>query len=137
MLVSAGVATKTPLFPGVTSDWFYNYERPGMWAGYHAMYARQPWVYTLVGKRARSLARLPLKTYIHDDLNRPQAPPTSPYRRLLENPNPAISPFRFWEWTSSTYDVFGEAFWFKRRDRGGRPYQLVPLHPTGLQYDAE
>lgn len=135
MLISSGTVVKTPFFPGVTSDWFYNYERPNHWHGYHGMYRRQPWVYVVVSKRARSLARLPLKTYIRDDLNRPEAPPTSPYKQLLDNPNPAISPYRFWEWTSSTYDVFGEAFWFKRRDRGGRPFQLVPLHPTGMQYD--
>jgi len=135
VLISSGVAVKTPYFPGATSDWFYNYERPNHWHGYHGMYRRQPWVYVVVSKRARSLARLPLKTYIRDDLNRPEAAPTSPYKMLLDNPNPAISPYRFWEWTSSTYDVFGEAFWYKRRDRGGRPFQLVPLHPTGMQYD--
>lgn len=135
-LISNG-AVKTPTFPGVTSDWFYNYERPFFWSGYALMYRSQTWVYVLVSKRARSLARLPLKTYIRDDLNRPEAPAANPYRKLLENPNPAISPFRFWEWTSSTYDVFGETFWYKRRDRGRRPIQLVPLHPTGMMYDEQ
>lgn len=135
MLVSNGAITKTPTFPGVTSDWFYNYERRRSLASYSALYSAQTWVYTVVSKRARSLARLPLKTYVRDDLNRPEAPGDNPYRALLDSPNPAISPFRFWEWTGSTYDVFGEAFWFKRRDRGGRPYQLVPLHPSGMQFD--
>jgi HK97 family phage portal protein len=133
-LISNG-AVKTPTFLGATSDWFYNYERPFFWNGYAIMYRAQPWVYTVVSKRARSLARLPLKTYIHDELNRPETPQTNPYRLLLEKPNPKISPFRFWEWTSSTYDVYGEAFWYKRRDRGGRPIILAPLHPTGMQYD--
>ena len=131
MLISRGAA-KTPTFPGVTSDWFYNYERSNAVAGYAALYSAQTWVYVVVSKRARSLARLPLKTYLRDDLNRPEAPAANAYRVLMDNPNPAISPFRFWEWTSSTFDVYGEAFWFKRRDRGDRPYQLVPLHPTGM-----
>ena len=135
MLVSGGRITKTPLFPGVTSDWFYNYERHQSLSTYGALYAVQTWVYVLVSKRARSLARLPLKTYIRDDLNRPEAEPDNPYRALLDNPNPAIPSYRFWEWTSSTYDVYGEAMWLKRRDRGGRPYQLVPLHPNAMQYD--
>jgi HK97 family phage portal protein len=135
VLISGGVAVKTPTFPGVTSDWFYNYERPGQWGAYHAMYRSQPWVYVLVSKRARSLARLPLKTYIRDDLNRPEAQPSNPYKKLIDKPNPTISTFRFWEWTGSTYDVFGESFWFKRRDRGGRPFELWPMHPTRLSYD--
>lgn len=132
MLISRGAAIKTPTFPGVTSDWFYNYERSNAVAGYAALYKSQTWVYVVVGKRARSLARLPLKTYLRDELNRPEAPAMNPYRTLIDNPNPAISQFRFWEWVSSTRDVYGEAFLFKRRDRGGRPYQLVPLHPTGM-----
>lgn len=135
MLVSNGQITKTPVFPGATSDWFYNYERNASLGTYGAMYRAQPWVMVVVSKRARSLARLPLKTYIRDDLNRPEAQASNPYKALLDNPNPAISPFRFWEWTSSTYDVYGEAMWFKRRDAGGRPYQLVPLHPTGMNWD--
>lgn len=131
MLISRG-AVKTPTFPGATSDWFYNYERANSVAGYAALYKSQTWVYVVVGKRARSLARLPLKTYLRDELNRPEAPASNAYRALIDNPNPAISQFRFWEWVSSTRDVYGEAFLFKRRDRGGRPYQLVPLHPTGM-----
>lgn len=137
MLISSGVAVKTPTFPGVTSDWFYNYERPGRWGAYHALFRSQTWVYVLVSKRGRSLARLPLKTYIRDDLNRPEAPAANPYKRLIDKPNPTISPFRFWEWTSNTYDVFGETFWYKRRDRGGRPFELWPLHPTGMSYNAD
>lgn len=135
MLVSNGQITKTPVFPGATSDWFYNYERHRSLGTYGELYKCQTWVYVLVSKRARSLARLPLKIYVRDDLNRPEAPKTNPYRALLNNPNPAVPPFRFWEWTSSTYDVYGEAMWFKRRDAGGRPYQLVPLHPTGMQWN--
>jgi len=138
VLISSGVAVKTPTFPGATSDWFYNYERPGLRFGaYHALYRSQTWVYVLVSKRGRSLARLPLKTYIRDDLNRPEAPATNPFKSLLDAPNPKVSPFRFWEWTSNTYDVFGETFWFKRRDRGGRPIELWPLHPTGMTYDPD
>lgn len=133
MLISNGLPVlKTPTFPftpATTSDWWYEYERNQAFSAYGSLYKRQLWVYVVVAKRARGVARLPLKVYLRDDMSRPDAR-DHPYARLLRNPNPAISPFRFWEWTSSTYDVFGEAFWLKRRDADGVPFQLVPLHPT-------
>lgn len=142
MLVSSGrLVTKTPTFPftpTTTSDWFYDFERARMAAGYDLLYRRQLWVGVVVGKRARGTARLPLKTYLRDDLNRPAAPATDPYAALIRDPCPrtsisrGLSPFRFWEWTSATYDVYGEAFHLKLRDRGGRPYALQPLHPTAM-----
>ena len=129
------VSRKTPTFPftpTTTSDWFYGYERARVAAGYDLLYRRQLWVGVVVGKRARGTARLPLKVYLRDELNRPEARAGDPYAALLRNPCPGVSPFRFWEWTSATYDVFGEAFWLKQRDRGGRPYALRPLHPTAM-----
>jgi HK97 family phage portal protein len=135
VLISRGqVVTKTPTFPftpATTSDWWYDYERGRFASAYAELYKRQLWVSVVVSKRARGLARLPLKVYERDALNRPEAG-GHPYAVLLRNPNPAISPFRFWEWTASTFDVFGEAFHYKRRDRSGVPFQLVPLHPTGM-----
>ena len=135
MLISNGsLVTKTPTFPftpATTSDWWYDYERTRAQTAYGTIYQRHLWVYVVVAKRARATARLPLKVYRRDAMNRPEAR-EDPYAALLRNPNPAISSFRFWEWTSSTYDVFGEAFWYKRRDANGLPYQLVPLHPTGM-----
>jgi HK97 family phage portal protein len=133
------ISRKTPTFeftPATTSDWWYDYERKRP-AAYAEMYRRQLWVGVVVSKRARGTARLPLKVYLRDELNRPEAPASNPYAKLLRNPNPGMSTFRFWEWTSSTYDVFGEAAWLKQRDRGGRPMSLAPLHPTGLSWERE
>lgn len=131
------ISRKTPTFPftpATTSDWWYQSETARRWLGYEEMYRRQLWVGVVVAKRARGTARLPLKVYLRDDLNRPEAPRDNPYAALIRNPNPRMSPFRFWEWTSSTYDLYGEAAWLKQRDRGGRPYALAPLHPTALTY---
>ena len=125
---------KTPTFPftpATTSDWWYDYERTRAGLAYGTLYKHQLWVFVVISKRARGVARLPLKVYLRDDMNRPEAR-GHPYAELLRNPNPAISSFRFWEWTSSTYDIYGEAFWYKRRDANGVPFQLVPLHPTGM-----
>lgn len=104
------------------------------WVSYSEMYRRQLWVSTVVNKLAMGTARLPLKAYLRDDLNRPDAS-DSPYARLLSKPSPSHSRFFFWLWVSSTYDVFGEAFLGKVRDPGGRPVELVPLHPTAMQPD--
>lgn len=140
MLISDGsLVTKTPTFPfnpATTSDWFYDYERERRMGAYGVIYRRQLWPHVLISKRARATARLPLKVYLRDEMNRPEAK-KNPYADLLRNPNPAISPFRFWEWTSATYDIYGQALWFKRRDAGGRPVQLVPLHPTAMTRTAE
>lgn len=135
MLVSGGqLVTKTPTFPftpATSSSWFYNSERAWRAGHYGQMYARQLWVYVLIRKRGLGTARLPLKTYQRDDQNRP--PATGAYADLIANPNPAISPFRFWEWTSCTYDTYGEAFWLKVRPGAGLPpTSLAPLHPVGM-----
>lgn len=130
------ISQKTPTFPftpATTSDWWYQGEGRRQ-AAYAELYRRQLWVGVVVQKRALATARLPLKVYVRDALNRPEAPRDNPYAALLRNPNPGMSPFRFWEWTSSTFDTFGEAAWLKLRDRGGRPYALPPLHPTALTW---
>lgn len=103
-------------------------------ASYAEIYREQLWVSTVVNKRATATARLPLKVYQRDELNRPEAR-TSPYARLLANPYSGMPRFLFWLWVSSTFDVYGEAFLGKLRDRGGRPIQLVPLHPTCMHLD--
>jgi HK97 family phage portal protein len=60
-----------------------------------------------------------------------------PYAELLRQPNQMHDPFMFWLWTRSTLDIYGEAFWGKVRDAGGRPVELVPLHPTSVTTNAD
>ena len=137
MIQSGGVMVKSPdvVWTGTPATWG---TAPGSvwvgnrWSSYAAIYKRQHWVRTVVDKRAWLLARLPLKVYEHDDLNRPEAR-NHPYAQLLANPNPRQSRFFFWLWIQSTYDIFGEAFALKVRDPGGRPVQLLPLHPTSMR----
>jgi HK97 family phage portal protein len=99
--------------------------------GYSAMYRRQLWVSVVVNKRAGMVARLPLPVYQRKDKGR-QRTSDHAYARLLAKPNDRHDPFLFWSWTCSTWDIYGEAFWAKIRDAGGRPVQLVPLHPTAM-----
>jgi HK97 family phage portal protein len=136
MIVSNGVATKSPNTvwtgtPATWGTWPSSLQIGNLWASYSALYRKQHWVRTCVDKRAVLLARLPLKVYRHDDLNRPEEP-AHPYAQLLARPNDRQSRYSFWREMLSTYDIYGDAFGLKIRDSGGRPVQLAPLHPTAM-----
>lgn len=134
--VSGGVlvTTKTPTF--TDSSWF-PYMPPmsthGWPSAYGGIYRKHLWVYTVVAKRARAVARLPLPVYRRDELNRPKAG-DHPMSQLLNDPNPGLSGFALWMWTSSTFDIYGEAFWYKLR-RKGTVVGLYPLHPSSMTCD--
>jgi HK97 family phage portal protein len=140
MILSDGVLVKSPttVWEGTTATFpGWNQILTGQyWSSYADIYRQQVWVSTVVNKLAMGTARLPLKVYERDELNRPQVP-DHPYAKLLNNPNPKMSRFAFWLWVSSTFDIYGEAFILKIRDRGGRPVQLVPLHPSCMHIDEE
>lgn len=132
MLVSGGVTVKNAVVwsgsPANIPDWMRLSSR---WSSYASLYREQLWVSVVVGKRARAVARLPLKVYERGVDGRSEAR-GHPYRELLARPNDSHDPFKFWQWVSSTRDVYGEAFLGKIRDAGGRPVALVPLHPTAM-----
>lgn len=136
MILSNGVMVKSPDIrwtgtPASWGNWSSSLQLGQRWASYSALYRSQVWVRILVDKRALLLARLPLKVYEHDALNRPEVP-DNPYAVLLNRPNPRQSRFAFWQWVMTTFDIYGEVFVGKLRDPGGRPYQLVPMHPTSM-----
>lgn len=135
MIISGGIAVKAPdtvRWTGSPSTWPASLQLGTRWASYSAIYRSQVWVRTVIDKRALLLARLPLKVYRHDDLNRPEVP-EHPYARLLAKPNERQSQFSFWLAMQTTFDIYGEAFAGKLRDDNGRPYQLIPMHPTAMQ----
>lgn len=137
MIISGGVVIKSPNVmwtgsPSTWGTWPSSLQIGNLWASYAALYRKQHWVRTCVDKRAVLLARLPLKVYEHDDMNRPEEP-THPYAQLLAHPNPRQSRYSFWREMLSTFDIYGEAFAMKIRDSGGRPVQLAPAHPTAMR----
>jgi HK97 family phage portal protein len=101
----------------------------GRWSSYAELYRTQLWVNVVIDKRAKALARLPFKVYERAAGGRLDASESS-FGRLMRKPSKTIDPFLFWLWTASTRDIHGEAFWLKDRDRGGRPIELLPIHPT-------
>lgn len=132
MLVSNGVlVTKaaTTLWEGSPADWPTSLLVGQRWSSYAELYRRQLWVNVVIDKRAKATARLPFKVYERAADGRPDAS-KSPFGTLMARPSRKIDPFLFWLWTVSTKDIHGEAFWLKVRDRGGRPIELLPIHPT-------
>jgi HK97 family phage portal protein len=132
MFQSGGVLTKGPdqiIWRGSTATvptWLFR----GL--GYAELYRTQPWVATVVDKLANSGSRLPLKTYRRDEDGRPEVR-EHPYAALIRRPSQRLSPFALWRWTWSTESLFGEAWWYKFRDQGGRPVYVEPVHPSRLE----
>lgn len=140
MFLSGGVVTKSPLDVTVGSSHFpYMPTMSGGWpSAYGTMYARQLWVYTVVRKRARALARLPLPVYRRTADDGRERVGEHPMAQLLQHPNPALSPFDLWVWTGSTYDLHGWTAWYKARDpKAPAGMWLYPLHPASLHRNPE
>jgi HK97 family phage portal protein len=138
-LSSGSLVPKSVLWEGTPATWgSWNPQRMrGLeWAPYSAIYREQLWVSIVVNKRAGMVSRLPLKVYERNESGRREAR-LSPYALLLRKPSSRIDPALFWTWTSATFDVYGEAFWAKLRDRGGRPIELLPLHPTAMTLEQD
>lgn len=102
----------------------------GKFATYAALYRVQPAVSTLVDKVANSAARLTLKVWDHTPATGKVEDVASDFSRLIARPSQQMSPFNFWRWTVSTYEIYGEAYWFKQRDAFGRVVNLLPMHPS-------
>jgi len=141
MFVSGGslVSTKTPFRLSELDSSFFSY-MPGMsssaWpASYGAIFERHLWVYVVVTKRGRALARLPLPIYGRREQGRERVD-SHPMARLLSAPAPGLSPWSLWLWTTVTKDIYGQTFWGKVRTRGVVT-GLRPLHPTGMRWDPE
>lgn len=129
--------------PFLSNGYFYAQQGMGLantFATYSALYRAQPSIMTLVDKIAASAARIPLKVWQPTDAGKIEDS-TSAYAKLLANPCNQMSRFNFYRWTISTYEIYGEAFWYKqRRDQSfgadGKPIQsgpvvnLLPMHPS-------
>lgn len=140
MIQSSGVLTKTPsvtVWQGTPSTWPHQLNLGVHWSSYSAIYRSNPFVAALVNKIANATARLPLKVYERADDNARDEARDHPYAALLRKPNQMHDPYLFWLWTVSTLNIYGEAFWGKVRDAGGRPVELVPLHPTNVTSTAD
>ena len=83
-------------------------------------------VWRAVSLIAGTAASLPLKTYQRGSLEE------SPLR-VLREPNPAHTPFEFWETVYLHLLLWGNAYVLKERATGGQVLNLWPLHPSRVQ----
>ena len=97
---------------------------------YSTIYRQQPWVYVGVNKLARSVARLPLKSYTLDANGDRQRERSSSLARLMLEPAPRVSPFRWKEHLIASLYIYGNAIFVKSRPRpGAAPNEVWPT-PT-------
>lgn len=107
-----------------------NVSLSGLQASYAAIFRTQLWAYVLIQKRARALAQLPFRPHLLTADGSRDSAVGSQFGQLMARPNDKHDPVFFWTWTSSTYDIYGEAIWVKLRDPHNRVRALWPMHPT-------
>lgn len=137
MFLSDGaLVTKTPINISNGSSyfpWMPPMSSPTWPSAYSGIYTRQLWVYVVVNKLAKATARLPLPVYERGEKGRTRTD-EHPMAKLLAKPNPGMTGYDLWLWTSSTKDIYGDTFWLKQR-RAGQVVGLYPLHPSSMTLD--
>jgi HK97 family phage portal protein len=130
---SSGLGDITPSYGAAAFFGSTDLALGSTWAAYGAIYKSQLWVGTVVRKLAMATARMPFDIKLALRGNE-QEPENGALAALMARPNDHLSGFALWLWTSSTYDIYGEAFWLKLRDQSGRVRELHPIHPTNLVF---
>lgn len=121
------------IVPQIANGYFYASDGLGLlnrFATYGALYRAQPAVSSLIDKVSNAAARLTLKVWDPTPSTGRTQDTTSPFARLLANPCTLMSTLNFYRWTFATYEVYGEAFWYKQRDTRGQLVNLIPMHPS-------
>jgi HK97 family phage portal protein len=121
------------IVPNVANGYFYasgGMSLLNLHATYGQLYKSQPSISTVVDKVANAAARLTVKLWDVSPETGKVQDKKSPLAQLLANPSTEMSAFNFWRWTFSTYEIYGEAFWYKQRDASGKVYNLLPMHPS-------
>lgn len=97
---------------------------------YGQIYETNPWVHTVIDKRANAVARLPVNVWDVDKAGTRTLDTTSQYARLIADPCAYLDPFTFWHWVQTTIDIYGETYLAIERDSGGVPEGFWPMHPS-------
>jgi HK97 family phage portal protein len=119
--------------PFLSDGYFYAHQGLDLaqrFASYAKIYKAQPSIMTLVDKIANSAARIPIKVWQPTPDGGKLADTDSAYAKLIANPSREMSRYNFYRWTFSTYEIYGEAFWYKQRDGNGQVVNLLPMHPS-------
>lgn len=130
------------LTPQITPSYYYpehmGLELERRYALYGEIYERQPWVRTVIDKRANAVARLPVDVWdINGDTRKLDT--RSRYAQLIANPCEYMDNKSFWFWIQATIDIYGEAYLAMVKDENDLPTSFMPLHPSrvALKRDPE
>ncbi len=109
----------------------YQLGQPGWWRDDHVEQLRnyQSWVYAAVNAIAQEVAMqrpfLHVNTGQADHEQRP-LPHTHPLCRLLDNPNPWMTPWELWYLTAVNLELTGNCYWYAARMRLGAVRLYAP-----------
>lgn len=85
--------------------------------------------YRGVALLAGTMAALPIKVYRKGGRERVRV------ATVLDNPNPAQTPFEFWQTMFCNAPGWGTAYARKLRDRAGIVRQIWPIHPSRVRFE--
>lgn len=99
------------------------------YALYGEIYKQQPWVRTVIDKRAAAIARLPVGVWDVNGATK-SLDTRSRYAALVANPCEYLDNYSFWAWVQTTIDIYGETYLAMVKDDNGLPTSFMPLHPS-------
>lgn len=104
---------------------------------YDEIYEKQLWPAVAVNKLTNLQLQLPGKTFQRMSDSGREDGRGSPFGQLMAKPSTVLNPATFWGWFFAMRHIHGCSFARKRRDRGGRPVELLATHPTRMRYGPE
>lgn len=95
---------------------------------YANLYRQQPWVFIVVNKLARGIARLPLHTFVRQEAEGRERTLDHDVARLFDRPNPRTPPFALKEAIVGSLAIYGQQItWKWRPSPGSPPRELWPI----------
>ncbi|WP_269939020.1 phage portal protein [Arthrobacter sp. HY1533] len=125
------LADLSPMFANASYYGGSHLQLENTFASYGALYKAQLWVGVVVRKRAMATARMPFDV-LKQGKGILKSAEDGALTALMQDPNPEMSGFDLWRWTSSTRDIFGESFWRKVRGPNNEVRELWPMHPANV-----
>jgi len=119
--------------PNLTTSFYYpdslGLQLEREFALFGEIYAKQPWVRTVIDKRAAAIARLPVDVWDIDGDTRSRDT-RSRYAALIANPCEYLDNYSFYGWIQTTIDIYGETYLAMVKDDNGMPVSFMPMHPS-------
>ena len=93
--------------------------------------ANRSWVYACVKRRADKVASIRLNLYERKNESEVEENKSHDVLDLLDRVNNFMTRYDLFEYTSMMWDLAGECFWWKIRDKSG---QIISIYPYLMPY---